>query len=376
MIFNYLLNNKLIFNTCWEDPLLDRYLLNMKENDRILTIASAGCNSLEYLLDSPKEIISCDINYSQIALVEMKKVFFVQKYYSELEQMFANGHKSDFDIFLKNNLQNKLSSNSYNFWLKHQNYFTNKKSFYYRGMAGRGAGIILKIFSKETKDIISKLFDSIDLDDSHSLFEQEKNYKLLEKKLWNPFVLKILNSYLIYYFLGVPKNQFKNAKKENNSIDSYLIPSLRKTFTQIPVHENYFWRVYANGSYSQQCRPEYLKQENQTKITQNINKLILKNKSILDVLQENDTVFDCINLLDHQDWYLANHSNYLNILWEEIARKTKSGSRIIFRSAMPDAGFLPTEFQSFFVLKNLKNDNNLPLSRVGTYASVHLALRV
>jgi S-adenosylmethionine-diacylglycerol 3-amino-3-carboxypropyl transferase len=373
VIFNYLLNNKLIFNTCWEDPRLDRYLLKINENDRILTIASAGCNSIEYLLDKPNEIISCDINSSQIALSELKKVLFEQKYYSELEQMFALGHKSDFNVFLNNNLQNKLSSDSYDFWLKHKNYFTSKKSFYHRGMAGRGAGIILKIFSKETKDIINKLFDSRNL---HDLAEQEKYYNLLEKKLWNPIILKILNSYLIYYFLGVPKNQFKNAKKQNNSIHSYLVPSLKKTFTQTSVQENYFWRIYARGSYSQKCRPEYLKHINHAKITQNINKLILKNKSILDVLQENDTIFDCINLLDHQDWYLANHSDYLNILWAEIAKKTKSGSRIIFRSAMPNADFLPKEFHTSFELQNIKNDKDLPISRVGTYASVHLALRI
>ena len=40
--FESLLKHHLIFNTCWEDPALDRMALQLTPADRILVITSAG----------------------------------------------------------------------------------------------------------------------------------------------------------------------------------------------------------------------------------------------------------------------------------------------------------------------------------------------
>jgi S-adenosylmethionine-diacylglycerol 3-amino-3-carboxypropyl transferase len=43
--------NRLIYNTCWEDPRIDRQLLNLSPESEVVAITSAGCNVLDYLLD-------------------------------------------------------------------------------------------------------------------------------------------------------------------------------------------------------------------------------------------------------------------------------------------------------------------------------------
>ncbi|TAE49008.1 MAG: DUF3419 family protein, partial [Cytophagales bacterium] len=52
-IFQNIHSNNLIYNTCWEDPRCDREMLQFKNDSKVVMITSAGCNALDYLLDSP-----------------------------------------------------------------------------------------------------------------------------------------------------------------------------------------------------------------------------------------------------------------------------------------------------------------------------------
>ena len=49
-IFKAVHRRNLIYNTCWEDPALDREALGLGPADRVMVITSAGCNALDYLL--------------------------------------------------------------------------------------------------------------------------------------------------------------------------------------------------------------------------------------------------------------------------------------------------------------------------------------
>ncbi len=72
MFLHHLLQRNLVYNICWEDPRIDRKLLEIRPGSRVLMITSAGCNALEYLLDKPAEIHCTDINPRQNALLELK----------------------------------------------------------------------------------------------------------------------------------------------------------------------------------------------------------------------------------------------------------------------------------------------------------------
>ena len=49
-LFRRVHGNTLIYNTCWEDPRLDREMLGLDRHSRVVMITSAGCNALDYLL--------------------------------------------------------------------------------------------------------------------------------------------------------------------------------------------------------------------------------------------------------------------------------------------------------------------------------------
>jgi S-adenosylmethionine-diacylglycerol 3-amino-3-carboxypropyl transferase len=46
-VFNAIYSRSLVYNTCWEDPAVDRIALDLKPDDTLLVITSAGCNVLD-----------------------------------------------------------------------------------------------------------------------------------------------------------------------------------------------------------------------------------------------------------------------------------------------------------------------------------------
>ncbi len=64
--------NNLVYNTCWEDPRLDRVAMELGPNDTVMVITSAGCNSLDYVLDAPARVYAVDLNPLQNALLDLK----------------------------------------------------------------------------------------------------------------------------------------------------------------------------------------------------------------------------------------------------------------------------------------------------------------
>jgi len=55
-LFRQVHGRTLIYNTCWEDPRLDRKMLGLGPESRVVMITSAGCSALDYLLDDPTMI--------------------------------------------------------------------------------------------------------------------------------------------------------------------------------------------------------------------------------------------------------------------------------------------------------------------------------
>jgi len=62
----------LVYPQIWEDPVVDLEALRLGPNDRVLTIASGGCNALSYLTADPAEIVAIDLNGAHVALGRLK----------------------------------------------------------------------------------------------------------------------------------------------------------------------------------------------------------------------------------------------------------------------------------------------------------------
>ena len=71
------------YSQCWEDTEILLEGLKIKENDICLSIGSAGDNSFSLLTKNPKKVYTLDLNKTQIALIELKKIMYKDLNYSE-----------------------------------------------------------------------------------------------------------------------------------------------------------------------------------------------------------------------------------------------------------------------------------------------------
>src|SRR6218665_541520 len=114
-MFRHVHSNALIYNTCWEDPRLDRELLQLQSDSRVVMITSAGCNALDYLLDDPAEIHAVDMNYRQNALLELKQALICQGDFETLFEMFGLGSHPEFHAVYRQ-VRATLSEPAQKFW--------------------------------------------------------------------------------------------------------------------------------------------------------------------------------------------------------------------------------------------------------------------
>lgn len=361
--------NNLVYNTCWEDPRVDRKLLNLDNNSEVVMITSAGCNALEYLLDNPKVIYCIDMNDRQNALLELKKAFYIKAKHKDLFQFFGKGKALKAATRYEEFLRSTISEEHRYYWDNKIDYFKErkkKKSFYFRGTSGRFAWLFNQYL--RTQNGAQKLLQQ--LLDAKSIEEQKELYNQLEPKIINNWVKWVMSRHATLSLLGVPRAQKDLIANEYpGGMIEYLSDSLRHVFTEIPIHDNYFWAVYINGKYTTERCPEYLKKEHFEFYKDNSHKVLTHHSTIAQFLKDKPGKYSHFVILDHQDWMAEHDMPALEEEWKLILENSKSGTKILMRSAHIKPNFIPqfvldkTTQQPQEVAKHQQWD------RVGTYAS-------
>ncbi len=373
-LFSKVHGNNLVYNTCWEDPRLDRELLKIDDTSEIVMITSAGCNALDYLLDNPKEIHAIDVNYRQNALLEFKKALFRIGKFEQLFKFFGEGYNKEAEGIYNNQLRDQLSKSAQEFWDKKLYYFhknAKKKSFYFFGTSGQFAWLFNKYLnrSKKRSKLVKELFSSTTLD------EQKKAYVDLEPVLVTKFVKWMMNRHLTMSLLGVPRAQRDLILKEypNGGVAEFASQRLKHIFTELPIQDNYFWHLYTFGQYTTSNCPEYLKKEHFQTIREREKHLTTHTCTIQEFLEKNPKTYTHYILLDHQDWLAHYAPEALINEWKEILKNSTTGTKILLRSASMEIDFFPDFVKEVVDFSPLAAQTHT-FDRVGTYGSTYLAI--
>lgn len=373
MVFRHVHNSNLIYNTAWEDPRLDRQLMKLNRSSRVVMITSAGCNALDYLLDDPAEIHAVDMNYRQNALLEFKQALIRKGDFEELFEMFGLGsHPAHKTVY--RSVRTTLSASAKKFWDKRIGFFNPaslKKSFYYHGTSGIAAWVMGNALFKARPNI--KNFATCLLD-ARSLQEQREAYAMFEREVWGPFSNWLLRQPALMTLLGVPRPQIKLIQDSYpGGLTGYVKDKLRHVFTELPIADNYFWRVYMTGSYTLGCCPNYLKQENLPVLQNRVDRLKTYTTTVSNFLRERPGLYTHFVLLDHQDWLAAHDTAALLDEWELIIANSTPGAKVLMRSAGLDLSFVPESIRARLRFFPQRTEALHELDRVGTYGSLHFA---
>ncbi len=371
-IFNRVHGGNLVYNTCWEDPRLDRQMLGLRPDSRLVMITSAGCNALDYLLDSPAEIHAVDMNPRQNALLQLKIAMMERGHFEDLFQLFGRGFHPGFRSLLAD-MKEILHPFALQYWQAKHYYFQSSAlnpSFYYRGTAGQMAWIALQTFLRSPR--VSDYVDALLC--AGTLERQKELYEHVKPALWNGLVSWLVRQPVAMTMLGVPRAQIRLIESQfPGGLTGYIQSKMEHVLTEVPFQDNYFWRAYLTGHYTEECCPNYLKEEHQPLLRAFAGRITTHSSTVANFLREHPAAYSHYVLLDHQDWLAAHKPEALEEEWRLILENSRPGTRILMRSASPRIDFIPP-----FAMARLRLDQPLAdamhrQDRVGTYGCTLLA---
>ena len=382
-VFTHVHGNNLVYNTCWEDPRLDRVALEFGPDDNVMVITSAGCNALDYTLAGPNHVHAVDMNPRQNALLDLKCSAIRNLEYEEFFQMFGQGRLPGVKEIYRQKLREQMPTWSQDFWDKKIKWFDNsRKSFYYRGTSGAIARMI-----KSYTDRVIRVRPHLDLLlDAESLEQQQEIYeKYLKEKFWSGLMKFTLNRDTTMSMLGVPKAQRRQIETQyEGGLVKFIQDCMESVFAKLPIKDNYFWRVYLNGEYTANCCPEYLKPQNFQRLKDGmVDRVSTHTDSVQGFLEKHDGAISRFILLDHMDWLSDKFFPLLESEWQAIVDCAAPKARLIWRS-----GGLRTDFiDQVRINRNGQIQNVSPLltyntgladqlhqqDRVHTYGSFYIA---
>ncbi|MEZ5940441.1 MAG: BtaA family protein [Planctomycetaceae bacterium] len=383
--FNLVHGRNLVYNQCWEDPRLDRQALQLSSSDNLVVITSAGCNALDYVLAGTGHVYAVDMNFRQNAVLELKKSGIRNLDHPTFFKLFGEGHLPEWKEVYPAKLRNDLPSDAQKFWDRYGKFFIgtrSRPSYYFRGTSGLFAWIVNGYINRiaRIREPINELLEAQTVAEQQEVFQRHD----LKKKLFRPLLRWLLGRDATMALLGVPRSQRQQLDRDYpGGIAQFIEDRVETVFAKLPLHDNYFWRVYLTGKYTPTCCPEYLKERNFEELKAGaVDRVTTHTDSLLGFLEKHDGQISRYVLLDHMDWLYANYKEILTTEWQAIVDKAAPGTKIIWRSASLDVDFIdPIEVerdgQKYKLGDLLTYDREMaerlhPIDRVNTYGSFYI----
>jgi len=329
-----------VYNQIWEDPDIDLEALELTPQHHLLTLASGGCNVLNYLAADPAEIVALDLNPNHVALARLKLAALANlpthdsffRFFGEADD---KKNRDAYDTFLAHRLDPETRA----YWEKHIplrgrriNMFS--RNLYRYSLLGRFIGVLHAVAKLHGKDL-EPILKARSRAEQRTLFERHiaplfdyKSIRLLSK---SPVSL---------YALGIPPAQYDELVADTNGdAIAVLRERVERLACDFPIAENYFaWQAFGRG-YDVEKRnavPAYLRRNVYDVIRSRTDRVQIRHASLTDYLKEQPAhSMHRYVLLDSQDWMSAAQ---LTELWREIDRTADTrDARVIFRTAGSDS---------------------------------------
>jgi S-adenosylmethionine-diacylglycerol 3-amino-3-carboxypropyl transferase len=335
-LFRLVHERNLVYASCWEDPAADRIGLQITPKDTILTITSAGCNALDYLIEDPVRIVAVDVNFRQNALLELKRAAIHALNWQDVFAMFGKGHHPQALTIYRDALRQQLIPQYQCFWDKSISLFCGAKSFYFRTTSGFFASLFRHYIDNmlRVRDALERLLEASTIDEQISVYEKE-----LKHKFWGPWLGFALRRDSLLALSGIPPQQRRQVQKREPDIQRYMQRQAERVIYHHLIRDNYFWRVYLTGEFTPDACPRYLQREHFDSLRSKLDKLTTHTSSVREYLEHHDTRFSCFVLLDHMDW-LSSRPNELAREWQAILNRSHADTRILWRSLGTSSEFV------------------------------------
>lgn len=323
----------MVYPQIWEDPQVDMEALALGPQDRVVAIASGGCNAMSYLTAGPAQVIAVDLNRHHVALVRLK-IAAAQALpnYATFFRMFGlgahPGNPAAYDRFLRD----RIDAETRAYWdgrdlLARRRITIFARGLYAQGLLGRFNALGRWVARRFGVDL-SRIVETADIDAQRAFFDRE-----IAPLFDRPVVRWLTRRPASLFGLGIPPAQYDKLSGGRPMAD-VLRERLRRVACGFPMESNYFaWQAFTGGYAPGDAGPlpPYLQSGAFDALRATAGRLTVENVSVTErIAAEPDDSLDAYVLLDAQDWMT---DAQLNALWSEITRTARPRARVIFRTA-------------------------------------------
>lgn len=324
----------LVYAQIWEDPVVDMDALQLQPTDRLVCIASGGCNLMSYLSTGLAEISAVDLSPAHVALNRLKLTAAqTLPDYATFYQFFGHADRAGNGALYDQHIAPALDEESRAFWDARQGRLKRRiemfeNGFYRYGVLGRFIAAAHMVAGLGRVDF-SPLLAAQSLNEQRDFFEREVA-PLFETRS----VRFLARRKASLFGLGIPPAQFdKLAADGGGDIVPVLRERTRKLMCDFPISENYFAWAAFNRGYREDGTgpvPPYLEAANWDAVREAAPRAHIVNRNMTDMLADKpDDSQNAYVFLDAQDWM---NDEQLNALWSQVTRTAQPGARVIFRT--------------------------------------------
>lgn len=371
---------RLVYTQIWEDPAVDVEALALGPGHRVVTIASGGCNLLNYLRADPTEIVAVDLNPAHVALAQLKLAGLVHlPDHDAFFRLFGRGDDTGNGHLYREYLRPHLDAATRAYWETPsldggRRYRWFERGFYRRGALGRHLGM-LRLIARALGGDPARLLEARSQAEQADIFE-----KTIAPLFDAPVVRWLCRQPVMFYGLGIPPAQFAAlAHDGGGDIAALYRARVRRLACDFPIETNYFaWQAFGrrydvNG---RAAIPDYLREDNFAMLRARAGRASVRLGSMTEFLAaQPPSSFDRFVLLDAQDWM---DGERLVGLWRVIDRASRPAARVLFRTAAtasPLETALPTELLASWRPDRALGDRQLARDRSAIYGGLHVYIR-
>ena len=346
------------YSQCWEYTDLIFNVLKPEENDIFLSITSGGDNTLSIIANSPKKVVTVDMNKYQNFLFELKLVAIKQLKHNELKRFIGINPCSEREKTLTR-LTPFLHTETIEYWndninLIQQGILHIGKFEHYFKLFRRYV-----IFLSGNRNKTSEFLATKPIDEQIEFYN-----KTWKNKRWN-LIFKFFLSEPVMKRFGRSKTMFnQNSKKK---IGSYYKAKFDKAFTSDCFFENSYMEYIYSGNYHNHL-PYYLNENNSNNILNSKTSVEIENKKLYDYLKNvKDNTFSKYNL---SDIFEALNEHETNKLFHEIYRTAQPRAKLIFWNNLVKRD-VPKELNEHFIQQSELENELLKKNKVFFYEKLY-----
>lgn len=393
-------NDEYIYAFTWEDSRVDARILNLKSDDVVLAICSAGDNILSYVMQSPARVHAVDLNPTQCHLLELKVAGYHALCYEDFWKIFGEGKHPDFRRLLVSKLSPHLSSRAFQYWLSNAHIFTSRRG---RGLYDTG-GSKHAIRAMRWVTRIFGLGRSVQgILEAKTLNEQREIWRsAIRPAIFSGLLNRLVVSQesFLWSALGVPKNQLamiesdhaalcasessKSKKKakptRSDAVWNFMVDTLDPVAENTHLAaDNPYYHVCLAGQFSRQCHPEYLSPQAHARLSRPgaFDGLRMHTDEIDEVIARiTPGTLTVAVVMDSMDWFDP-QSNAATQQIRRLNRALKTGGRVMLRSAARTPWYVKVfESEGFAAKRHGERVGGNCIDRVNMYASCWVLTKV